>query len=43
MGGQFGLQTRTATMVSVFIVRAEEILTAFLELELAIRAACDWC
>jgi hypothetical protein len=31
------LLTRIATMESVFVVRAEELLTAFLELEAFIR------
>jgi hypothetical protein len=35
---QSGLQTRTATTGSVFVVRADEKLSAFLELESAIRA-----
>jgi hypothetical protein len=36
-GERSGLQTRIATMESVFVVRADEKLTAFLELESAIR------
>jgi hypothetical protein len=39
-GEQSGLQTHTATGKR-FIVRADEILTAFVELESAIRAAIE--
>jgi hypothetical protein len=36
-GARSGLLKRTATMESVFVVRSDEKLTAFLELEPAIR------
>jgi hypothetical protein len=38
-GERSGLQTRIAATESGFVVRADEMLTAFLELEAAIRAA----
>jgi hypothetical protein len=38
-GKRSGLQTHTATTESVSFVRADELLTAFLGLESAIRAA----
>jgi hypothetical protein len=37
-GAQFGLLTHIATTESVFVVHADEKLTAFMELEAAIRA-----
>jgi hypothetical protein len=37
-----GLQTRIATTGSVFVVRADEKLTAFLELESVIRGKQNW-
>jgi hypothetical protein len=37
-GERSGLWVRIATAENVFVVRADEILTAFLELEAAIRA-----
>jgi hypothetical protein len=38
-GEQSGLQTHTAMTVKRFVVHADEKLTAFMELESAIRAA----
>jgi hypothetical protein len=38
-GARFGLLTPIATTESVFVVRADEKLTAFVELERAIRSS----